>query len=336
MIYVKNFDQIPAQIKGSVLALGNFDGFHRGHQVVVATAGRLAKRLNASLSVMTMEPHPRTFFAPDQEAFRITPATEKAQILAEFGIDSLLELPFGKATSSMTAEEFMQKILVDALDVKGVVVGYDYHFGQKRSGNVETLQAFGAEKGFEVVVVEPVSIGVEGAAGEVYSSTLVRQALKNGEVRRAAALLGHWWTHSSIVQKGDQRGRTIQFPTANLSFGDSIVPKFGVYAVRATVGEDQNTIYSGVANIGVRPTFDKTDVLLEVHLFDFKEDIYDQSLNVEFVSFIRPEQKFDGLDSLKTQITKDCGVAKTVLADPENQRVSLRVPHIQDVMKILP
>lgn len=333
---IQQIEQISDSLKGSVIALGNFDGFHRGHQHVVAHAGKLAKVHDSSLSVMTMEPHPRSFFAPDAPAFRITPALEKAQLLEAFGVDILVELPFNQNTAGMSAAAFIEDILVGALGVKGVVVGYDYHFGKGRSGNVDTLRDYGQRLGFDVVVVDPVSVGVEGSAGEIYSSTLVREALHKGEARRAAALLGHWWTHSGEVIKGDQRGRTIQFPTANVEFGQSIIPRLGVYAVRAMLNDQPGEIIHGVANIGKRPTFDKKDILLEVHLFDFDQEIYGQQLDVEFVSFIRAERKFDGLQSLKDQIALDCEVAKTVLADPQNKRDDLRVPHVADLMRLLP
>jgi riboflavin kinase/FMN adenylyltransferase len=224
---------------------------------------------------------------------------------------------------------------VEGLDTKHVFVGYDYRFGKQRGGGTDVLAWMGEMEGFGLSVIKPVTVGLEGYAGEVYSSTLVRQALQAGEARKAAALLGHWWSINGRVTGGDKRGRTIGFPTANVELGESLQPKLGVYAVRVHV-DGQDGVIGGVANIGRRPTFDKRDVLLEVHLFDFDGDLYDRHLRVELVAFLRAEQKFDGIDALKSQINKDCRVAKIVLAEPENSRDRLEPPTLERYLRLFP
>lgn len=314
----RHIDQLDAQARGAVIALGTFDGFHRGHQKVITDAGVVADKLNAPLAVLTTEPHPRLYFKPDQEPFLLTPFRAKARHLENFGVDVLFALHFDKQLASTSAEDFIEKILVGQMGVRHVFVGFNYHFGQGRRGDAAMLQSFGERFGFGVTIVEPVSIGVEGSAGETYSSTLIRDTLRVGQARRAAALLGHWWMIEGHVIKGDQRGRTIGFPTLNLPMGDYVQPKLGVYAVRVKL--EDGRIVEGVANIGRRPTFDKTDVLLEAHLFDFNEDLYGKLISVALVAFIRGEQKFSGLDELKAQIAKDEATARLLLKDPDNAR----------------
>lgn len=312
----RHIETLEENARGAVVALGTYDGFHQGHQKVIGDAGRVADALDAPLAVLTTEPHPRYFFNPDQSPFLLTPFRAKARHLESFGVDILYALPFDSDLAATTAEDFIEAILVGHLGVRHVFVGFNYHFGKGRKGDATMLKTFGERHGFGVTVVEPVAVGVEGSAGETYSSTLIRNALRNGEARRAAALLGHWWTLEGHVIKGDQRGRTIGFPTLNLPMGDYIEPKLGVYAVRVTL-EDKHII-EGVANIGLRPTFDKEDVLLEAHLFDFNEDVYGKLISVALVAFIRPEMKFSGLDALKAQIAEDEVSAKALLADPDN------------------
>lgn len=319
----------------SVVALGNFDGFHRGHQAVVGEAGRLAKALGFALTVVVTEPHPVSFFKPDIDSFRLTPFRERAHLMEKFGVDQLLVLPFDKNLASMSAQDFVRDLLCEGLKAQHIVVGYDYRFGKGRGGGTDVLAWMGQEEGFGLSVIKPISTGVEGFAGDVYSSTLVRKKLKAGEVRAAAALLGHWWAVTGKVQAGDQRGRTIGFPTANVALDDVIEPKFGVYAVRlAFEGGGETGTVNGVANLGRRPTFDKEDVLLEVHLFDFYANIYDRHVRVEFVSFIRAEQKFDGFESLMAQIAKDSDIARIALADPENARDRLARPTLDQYLDL--
>lgn len=331
----RHTDEYKPEDRGAVVALGNFDGFHRGHQVVIGEAGRLARSMGVNLTVVVTEPHPVSFFAPQAAPFRLTPFRERALLLESFGVDHLLVLPFDKNLAGMAAQDFVQDILLDAIGALHVFVGYDYRFGKGRGGGTDVLGHMGDMEGFGLSVVQPVTVGLEGYAGDVYSSTLVRKALQNGQARKAAALLGHWWSINGRVTEGDQRGRTIGFPTANVEMGESLQPKLGVYAVRVAVeGSDQ--IFNGVANIGKRPTFDKRDILLEVHLFDFDQDLYNKHLRVQLVAFLRSEQKFDGIDALKKQITTDGKVARIVLAEPENSADRLEAPTLDRYLELFP
>jgi riboflavin kinase/FMN adenylyltransferase len=323
--------------RGSVAALGNFDGFHRGHQAVIGEAGRIARATSRPLAVFTTEPHPRSFFSDDGDRFRLTPFRERANLFEGFGVDLLFVLPFDKALSETAADIFVTDILARDLGISHAVIGYDYRFGKGRQGDAALLREVGEGCGVAVSVVEPISVGVEGAAGEIYSSTLVRDALRAGEARRAAALLGHWWTVNGHIIEGDKRGRTIGFPTANMTLQESLVPAHGVYAVRVALeGGSDGAMLEGVANVGRRPTFGSAGVLLEAHLFDFDEDIYGQHQGVELVGFIRRERKFDGIDSLKEQIAIDCEVAKRILADPENARSRFNPPTLDRYLEMFP
>lgn len=328
-------DEYTNENRSAVVALGNFDGFHRGHQVVIGEAGRLARSMGVNLTVVVTEPHPVSFFAPQAPPFRLTPFRERAQLLESFGVDHLLVLPFDKDLANLAAQDFVTKILLDAVGALHVFVGYDYRFGKGRGGGTDVLEWMGEMEGFGLSVIQPVTVGLEGYAGDVYSSTLVRKALQNGEARKSAALLGHWWSINGRVTKGDQRGRTIGFPTANIELGESLQPKLGVYAVRVMV-EGSDKILSGVANIGKRPTFDKRDILLEVHLFDFDGDLYNSHLRVQLIAFLRSEQKFDGIDSLKKQIAVDGKIARIVLAEPENSPDRLEAPSLDRYLELFP
>ncbi len=335
MKHCSSLEDLASQTGRTVVALGNFDGFHRGHHVVLGEAGRIARARGLPLAVMVTEPHPVRFFKPESPEFRLTPFEERAALLAAFGVDILLVLPFNQDLASTSADAFITTVLLDGLHAAHVVVGYDYRFGKGRQGDADRLRETGSKSNFDVSVIDAVTIGIDGFAGEVYSSSLVREALENGKPRRAAALLGHWWTISGKVIKGDQRGRTIGFPTANLALGPRIAPRHGVYAVRVST-DNGVTTFDGVANFGSRPTFDKTDVVLEVHLFDFNADLYDQTISVELVSFLRSEHKFNGLEALKIQIKQDCLTARTVLTDPENDRARLAPPSLGDYLRLYP
>lgn len=329
--------RLPDDCRNSVAALGNFDGFHRGHQAIVGEAGRLARASGRPLAVFTTEPHPRSFFSDNGDRFRLTPFRERARLLESFGVDLLFVMPFDTALSQTGAETFISRILAQDLGITHAVIGYDYRFGQGRGGDAALLREVGKGCGIGVSVVEPISVGVEGAAGEIYSSTLVRDALRTGGARRAAALLGHWWIVNGRVIEGDKRGRTIGFPTANMTLRESLVPAHGVYAVRVALnGDPEGEVRAGVANVGRRPTFGAAGVLLEVHIFDFDEDIYGQHQSVELVGFIRRERKFDGIDALKEQIGKDCKVARGILADPENARSRFDPPTLDRYLEMFP
>lgn len=318
MEIIRHIDQFPKGLGGAVAALGNFDGFHRGHQVVVGEAGRLAREAGLPLMVITTEPHPRSFFNPEGEPFRLTPFRERLALLEAFGVDVAVVLHFNKDLAGTPAENFASDILRKGFGISRAVVGYDYRFGKGRAGDVNALRELGKKNGFDVAEIPQVHFGIEGAAGEPYSSTLVREALKEGKARRAAALLGHWWTVNGPIIDGEKRGRRIGFPTANIEFHDSIIPRLGVYAVRARIEGTEDRLIDGVANIGVRPTFGESKVLLEAHLFNFSGDHYGRHIRLHFIGGIRPEMKFTGVDELKAQIAKDCTTARDLLSDPEN------------------
>ncbi|MDF1722751.1 MAG: bifunctional riboflavin kinase/FAD synthetase [Minwuia sp.] len=299
----------PAECRGAAVAIGNFDGVHRGHRVLIARAAAEAERLGCPAGVLTFEPHPREYFAANAPAFRLTNFRAKTMSLCGAGVDVLAVAPFGKTMAQMSATDFVDDVLIRRLGVAHVVVGYDFAFGHKRAGNVAMLKAMASARGFGVTVVDPVREGEE-----VFSSTRIRDALWQGAPRRAADLLGHDWEVHGRIIKGDQRGRTIGFPTANVALGGYIEPQFGVYAVRIGWDEGGETVWrDGVANLGRRPTFNKVDVLLEVNVFDFAGDLYGHHTRVRFIDFIRPEQKFDGLDALKAQIAADAESARQIL-----------------------
>jgi riboflavin kinase / FMN adenylyltransferase len=296
---------MPPEWKGGVVALGNFDGVHRGHQALLAQAQKPAGALGAPLLALTFEPHPRGFFVPDTGPFRLTLAPAKTRLLAEHGVQAVLAQHFDAAFAALPAEAFVGDVLLKGLGARHVVCGYDFTFGARRSGNVERLRAEGKARGFGVTVLDPVM-----REGEIYSSTRIREALRAGMVSEAAQLLGHPWEIEGTVELGDQRGRTIGFPTANVDLGQHLRPRFGVYAVRALV---DGVWRDGVANLGRRPTFGKLKENFEVHLFDFAGDLYGKTLRVTMVDFIRPEMKFEGLDQIKAQIAADGEAARRIL-----------------------
>jgi riboflavin kinase / FMN adenylyltransferase len=319
MKIIRQYTDVPLEQRGAVVALGNFDGVHHGHREVINRAKAHADTLGVPLGVIVFEPHPREFFRRDDKPFRLTSLSLKARLLEKEGVDVLYVLTFDKAMAAMLAQDFISEVLVRALGVVHVVTGYDFRFGQGRGGDVSVISYMGDEEGFGVTIVDPVSIQVAARPDnddEIFSSTRVRNCLRSGRPAEAARLLGHFWTIEGVVQKGDQRGRTIGFPTANLSMTWLVEPALGVYAVKVEVLEGPEAgVYDGVANIGRRPTFDKEDILLEAHIFSFSADLYGRPLAVSIVDFIRPERKFDGIDALKDQIRADCRSAKEILAD---------------------
>jgi riboflavin kinase / FMN adenylyltransferase len=297
--------------RGAVVAAGNFDGVHLGHQAVLGEAKALARRLDAPFAVLTFEPHPRVVFQPGLPPFRLTPFRAKSRELETLGVDLLFTLHFDLAFAQKTAEEFVAEVLVAGLGIKAVVVGYDFVFGNKRRGTAELLKTEGSKHGFDVKVVAPVS----AAGGVVYSSTHIREHLVAGRPRDAAALLGRPWEIDGRVDVGDKLGRTIGFPTANIDLADYLRPAPGVYAVRAGIEEGGKTEWhDGAANLGWRPTVGGKDLRLEAHLFDFSGDLYGKHLRVAFIERLRPEQRFAGLDALKAQIAADCQKAREILA----------------------
>ena len=308
----RSLDDLPADAQGAVLAIGNFDGVHLGHQQVIADARALAEAKDAPLGVMLFDPHPQQFFAPDTPPFRLTRLVTRAALLADLGVDFTLALPFDAAMAACEAEDFITDILVGKLNVSAVCVGYDFCFGKGRKGNFAMLRDVGGEMGFETFATEAV---LQPDSTNPFSSSAIRNFLRDGEPEKAAALMGHAFAIEAEVQTGDRRGHTIGFATANMPLDDYVLPKFGVYAVRADVldGDFTGQALRGVANLGLRPTVGTDKPRLESHFFDFDGDLYGANLRVSLLHFIRPEQKFDGLDALKAQIAKDSDKAREML-----------------------
>jgi riboflavin kinase/FMN adenylyltransferase len=289
-----------------VVAIGNFDGVHRGHRAVIATAMERAKTARRPAAVLTFEPHPRSFFRPDEPSFHLTSEAAKLRLLAASGLDGAIVLTFNAALAGLSAEAFVERILVDRLAVTGAVIGFNFHFGKDRRGSPDFLIAQGAHHGFSVDVVPPFMLD-----GRRVSSGAVRDALAAGHVTEANDLLGHPFFVTAQVVHGDKRGRTLGYPTANLRLGPDCGLKHGIYAVRVGIGEIR---YDGVASFGRRPMFDTGAVLLEIFLFDFSGDLYGAALDVAFIGWIRPEMKFDSIEELIRRMDQDASQARHLLA----------------------
>ncbi len=300
----------PPGLEGAIVAIGNFDGVHRGHQAVIERARALAQKLGKPCAVLTFEPHPADFFAGRSVVHRLTPEAAKAQTLARLGLDGLIVLSFDAQLAAVEARNFVEEILVRRLGASGVVVGYDFHFGKGRKGSPDFLKESGERLGFAVEVVEKIAFDARGSLDAVHSSG-VRDALERGDVAHARQLLGRDYFVSGEIIHGAKLGRTIGFPTANLRLHESSALAHGIYAVRMTV--DGRT-WDAVASWGRRPTVDNGAPLLEVYVFDFEGDLYGKIVEVAFVEWIRPELKFDGLEALTEQIEKDCVRAREILA----------------------
>jgi riboflavin kinase/FMN adenylyltransferase len=305
-----HWQKVPREWKGGAVALGNFDGVHKGHQSLIARTADHARSLGAPLVALTFEPHPRRFFVPDTAPFRLTLPPAKTRLLGECGVQALLAQHFDQAFADLSPDAFIDEVLLSGLGARHIVCGYDFTYGARRGGNVERLREQGGMKGFGTTVLDPVM-----REGEIYSSTRIREALRAGWPTEAAELLGRPWEIEGVVEHGDHRGRTIGFPTANVALGEHLRPRFGVYAVRALIDDCGKKAWrNGVANLGKRPTVGKLQENFEVHLFDFDGDLYGQVLRVALVDFIRPEMKFSGLDALKAQIAADCNSARRIHA----------------------
>ncbi|MCF3595645.1 bifunctional riboflavin kinase/FAD synthetase [Rhodobacteraceae bacterium LMO-12] len=310
MQIIRDYHFVNDEDRGAAAAIGNFDGVHLGHQSVIDIARREGARIGAPLGIMTFEPHPRQYFAPTAPPFRLMSAKARAHRLEKLGVERLYELNFNAALSGLTPREFARNVIVDGLGLRHVVIGSDFCFGKGRAGSAADLQDFGAEMGFGVSIAELLS----GAQGQV-SSTAIRNALTEGRPRDAAAMLGHWHRIESSVIGGDQRGRVLGFPTANMSIDGLHPPKFGVYAVLADVLEGPHKgSYHGAASMGVRPMFGENKPNLETYLFDFSGDLYGTAMSVGLVAYLRPEEKFDSLDDLIVQMDADCARAREILS----------------------
>lgn len=299
-------DPIPKALRGGVAALGNFDGFHLGHQAVAGEAIRQAKAAGRPAIIATFDPHPVRFFAPDTPPFRLTTLDQRQRHFEAAGADAMLVFEFDAGLAGTTAEDFIAKLLVERLGLSGVVTGEDFTFGKGRGGNIGVLRDLGASLGLSATAV-----GAVADADGIISSSRIRAALQAGDCAAAARLLTRPFAIEAAVQHGDKKGRDLGFPTANLDMGNYLRPRYGVYAVRGRLADGR--ILDGAANVGIRPQFEPPKELLEPHFFDFSGDLYGQTVECAFHTFLRPEAKFDTLDALIAQIARDCADAKAAL-----------------------
>ena len=315
MLILENHER-SAATRGAVVAIGNFDGVHRGHQALIARALATARAGTKPAGVIVFEPHPREFFVPDEPHFRLTLMPEKLRLFRLLGLDFARVLTFDAALSRMSADEFIARILVDELAISGAVIGYDFFFGHKRSGTPQTLAAAGAKSGFTVEIIPPVA-----ELGEVFSSTAARLKLAEGDVTGADQILGRPWRVTGTVVGGAKRGSGLGYPTANVPLPKGTALAHGIFAVRVAIGDAQtkmqigNEWHDGAAYLGTRPTFDDGMPVLEVFLFDFDGDLYGRTISVEFFAFIRPDRKFADQAALVAQMDLDVAQARKVLRD---------------------
>jgi len=305
MIVVHGTSDVPAAARGGALAIGNFDGVHRGHQALLRAAKAQAATLGAPAGVILFEPHPREFFQPDKPHFRLTPLERKLELLEQLGLDVAIVLTFDATLAGLPAQQFIEKIVVEALAARHIVIGYDFRFGKARAGDPEAMRRAGEALGFGVTVVAQVA-----EAGEVFSSNAIRAELAQGDVAGAAQMLGHWWRVSGEVIGGFKRGTGLGFPTANLALPAGTALAHGIYAARVYA---DGQAYAGAAYLGTRPTFDNGAPMLEVFLLAFDGDLYGHEIAVEFIDYVRPDTKFASVEALKEQIARDCAKAQAVL-----------------------
>ncbi|MBJ7502144.1 MAG: bifunctional riboflavin kinase/FAD synthetase [Sphingopyxis sp.] len=308
MIRLDGHERIEGALRGGVIALGNFDGFHAGHQAVVGRAVHHAKDEGLPAIVATFDPHPVRFFKPDVPPFRLTTLDQRQELFAAAGAGAMLVLPFDATLAGTTAEDFITALLLDRYGAAGVVTGADFVFGKGRGGDVVTLADHARRLGFFTEMVAPVD-----DAEEVISSSRIREALQAGDCATATRLLTRPFTVRGRVRHGDKNGRLLGFPTANLEMGQYLRPRYGIYAVTGRLPDGR--VLKGAANLGIRPSFDPPKELLEPHFFDFEGDLYGQEIDVAFHAFIRPEAKFGDMDALMAQISADCDEAKRLLRD---------------------
>jgi riboflavin kinase/FMN adenylyltransferase len=308
----RHWRDVPSEGRGAVVAIGNFDGVHLGHQAVISDARRIARAAGAPLAVLTFEPHPRQVLGRADGPFRLTPFRIKLREIAELGVDILYLLRFDLNLAALPADEFIDRLLVGGLGVSHVVVGYDFAFGRGRGGNFALLQKHAEAGGYRVS-----QVSVAGSDHGIYSASEARARLTTGDVAGAAQILGRPWEFEGRVQHGERRGHQLGFATANLSVAGMLHPALGVYALWAGLRSGAGgglEWWPAVANLGRRPTFGENEVLLEVHILDFDGDLYGQRLRARFVARVRPEQRFDGLDALKAQIARDSARARKILS----------------------
>ncbi len=305
MHILHNTQDCPDELKGVALAIGNFDGVHLGHQAVIRASLAEAKRSGAPSAVMTFEPHPRAFFQPGKPMFRLTPPELKLKLFEALGLDMTVALPFDAALAARPAESFVSEILVRGLGVSHVITGSDFHFGKGRDGNPDVMRTLGEAHGFGATIVTP-----QSGEGGVYSSTQIRNFLREGNPRGAADSLGYWWRVNGEVIGGDKRGHGLGYPTANIAVPEGFELKHGIYAVRVRAG---GVRYHAAAYLGTRPSFDDGESVLETFLFDFEGDLYGQVIELEIIEFLRGDERFDSPEALIGQIKADCERAEQCL-----------------------
>ncbi len=299
-------DIIPDALHGSVMALGNFDGFHLGHQAVAGAAIALAKAEGRPAIIATFDPHPVRHFVPGASPFRLTTLDQRQRLFAAAGADAMMVFDFGADLAGTSAQDFITNLLIRRLGVNTVVTGEDFTFGKQRGGDVSVLREVGGVHGLNSIAIGPIN-----ESGEVVSSSRIREALQAGDCDAAAALLTRPFAVEGTVQHGDKNGRLLGYPTANIDMGQYLRPRYGIYAVKGHLPDGR--LLDGAANLGIRPSFDPPKELLEPYFFDFTGDLYGQTIEVEFHAFIRGEAKFDDLDALKVQMAKDCEAARLLL-----------------------
>ena len=306
MHVIHGHKHVSPEFRGSAIAIGNFDGVHRGHRALIVEAQAQARKAKAPSSVMIFEPHPREFFQPNEAHFRLTPLKRKLVLLETLGVDIAVVEPFNAELAALTAEHFIERVLVAGLGVVHVVIGYDFYFGHNRGGNPELMVRAGEELGFGVTVMPPIA-----EAGEPFSSSAVRLYLAQGDVKGAAHVLGSPWRVAGRVVGGAKRGTDMGYPTANLPMPKGTTLGHGIYAVRAYF---DGIPHDAAAYLGTRPTFDDGMPVLEVYLFDFSADLYGREMEVEFIDFIRGDRKFRSVEELVAQMDEDIAKVQAVLA----------------------
>ncbi len=309
MEIITGWTGVPRKFQRAAIAIGNFDGVHRGHQAVLDAAVSAARAHGGAAGVMIFEPHPREFFRPDKPLFRLTSRERKLELFAACGLDFAAILTFDETLAAMPAAQFVDEILVKGFNATHVITGFDFFFGKGRDGNPSVLRALGEKHGFATATV-----GAVGTSAEIFSSTRIRELLAEGDVRAAADMLGRWWQLSGMVQSGAGRGAGLGIPTANIAIESGHFLKHGIYAVRVQAGGKR---LKGAAYLGTRPTFDAGLPVLEIFLLEFKGDLYNQQITVEFIDYIRDDAKFKSVESLVAQVQRDIAKASGILDDVE-------------------
>lgn len=314
MLIFREFKKFPSNLRNGVYAIGNFDGLHYGHKAVINEAKNISSNKDLRLGVITFDPHPRQFFNPKEPSFRLTPSFHKLQILESWGLNLVLDIEFNKEIAETNAEDFVLKHLLEDLGASHIVVGHDFAFGSERKGDTQMLRKLEKKYNFNLTIVE----AQVSSSGGLFSSRAIRELLQSGRPNEAANLLGRWWSIKGRVIKGERRGRELGYPTINLKLPDYLQPSLGIYAVWVRI-PDLDTWQKGAASLGIRPTFEGRNIVLEVYLVDFSGDLYGKNVEVAFVEYLRPEEKFLDIDSLKTQMAEDCMNCKIILGQKERR-----------------